>query len=378
MVLSAGQVAGYFSFLSDSMPVVADSVPSHAVLLGRLPLAVACELVRLTAAAPDLHLVGPAGGVAELDLYARELRPAVVVASASQVAVLMALTRPVRVLLYDADTNPPRPGSADCWELRGTIAPLPYLLAERAAWRQTLLHKLRAAAAPRRLLRPAVTGLPPTPPTGLVVIGASTGGPLAVEAVLAQLQSGLRCAVLVAVHLPAAFSSSLVARLRRASTLPVEAAGPGSRLLGGQVLVVPGGTNMVVQRSAAGHYCTYLAAEPAAGGDVPSVDLLMSSAAETGGRVLGVVLTGLGHDGRRGARAIREHGGQVLVQDAASAAVFSMPGAVLRAGWASAALPLAGLSAAINAFGRPPLAGDAAIGRPAFPTPAHAAQPAQH
>lgn len=348
---------------------MADSVSAHPVLLGHLPLAVACELVRLTAAAPDLRLVGPAGGTTDLLAHAQELRPTVIVAASSQLPALAQLARPAAVLVYAGPAAAPLSG-VNCGEpLNTTIQPLPHLLAERAAWRQDVLQKLRLAALPRRWGRLAGA----LPPSGLVVIGASTGGPAAVEVLLAQLRPGLPCAVLVAVHLPAFFTASLVARLRRVSALPVAAASPGRRLEAGQVLVVPGGTNMVVRRSAAGTWTTCLAPEPApTGSDVPCVDLLMSSAAAAvGPAVLGVVLTGLGHDGTRGARAIREHGGQVLVQDGASAAVFSMPGAVLRAGWASAALPLAGLAAAINELGR---AVPAAV--PAGPP--EAARPARH
>lgn len=356
-------------FLSDPAPIVADSAPSHTILFGDLPLAVARELTRLAASASDLRLVGPIVEAAELAAQMRALRPAVVVVAASQLSAISLYPGPARVLLYAAA------GVSELLLFRrshttglsGTIEPLPHLLAERPPWRHGLLQKLRLAAVglvgiPRWSRTPALL-----PPTGLVVIGASTGGPSAVETLLAQLQPGMRCAVLVAVHLPEAFTASLVARLRRASALPVAVANAGSRLLAGHVLVVPGGTNMLVQRSAAGHWNTFLAPEPAsAGGDVPSVDMLMSSAASAVNRVLGVVLTGLGHDGTRGARAISERGGRVLVQDAASAAVFSMPGAVLRAGWASAALPLAGLAAAINEFGRPSPAVVTLAPKPAF------------
>lgn len=328
---------------------MADSAPVHSVLLGHLPLAVACELVRLVADAPDLRLVGPSGGVAELLRYAQELRPAVLVVAAGQLPALTQLARPV--LTYAPLTGGLPAVGADCGSLRDTLPPLPSLLAERAAWRQQVLQKLRLATIPRRWARPTFA-----PPSGLVIIGASTGGPAAIEALLTQLRPNLRCAVLVAVHLPEFFTASLVTRLRRVSALPVGAATPGGRLEAGRVLVVPGGTNMVLRRGAASYWATCRAPETAAAGsDVPSIDLLMGSAAAVvGPPVLGVVLTGLGHDGTCGARAIREHGGQVLVQDGASAAVFSMPGAVLRAGWASAALPLAGLAAAINEFGRAP------------------------
>ena len=337
------------------MPPVADTTPLHTILFGDLPLLVAREFARLVAAAPDLRLVGP---VRETELAAQvhDLRPSVVIVAPSQLAALSQLAKPVQVLVYgSAGLNQ----TLQVYESRrlglaGTIEPIPHLLAERASWRQSLLQKLRLTAvglaAPSRLLTRTPSVIPPS---GLVIIGASTGGPRAIETLLAQLRSDFHCAVVVAVHLPESFTHSFVARLRRTSVLPVAEAVAGGRLMAGQVMVVPGGTNMVVQRGAGGHWTTRLAPETVVTGtDVPSVDMLMSSAAITAGRVLGVVLTGLGHDGTRGARAIQEHGGQVLVQDAASAAVFSMPGAVLRAGWASAALPLSGLAAAINDFGR--------------------------
>jgi two-component system chemotaxis response regulator CheB len=359
------------------MPAVADTAPLHTILFGDLPLLVAREFARLVMAAPDLRLVGPVVRDAELASQICELRPSVIIAVPSQLAMLSQVAKSARVLLYSAA------GTAELlqfqeghrWCLSGIIEPLPHLLAERASWRQTLLQKLRLAAvglaaSPRLLTRTLTV----PPPSGLVIIGASTGGPSAVETLLAQLRADSQCAIVVAVHLPQSFTASFVARLRRKSALPVVAAGAGSRLLAGQVLVVPGGTNMVVRRGVGGHWSTCLAPEPAAvGSDIPSVDILMSSAATAANRAMGVVLTGLGRDGTRGARAIQENGGQVLVQDAASAAVFSMPGAVLRAGWASAALPLAGLAAAINDFGRQPLETTTTPARRAFVTTAHAA-----
>ena len=337
------------------MPAVAEIAPLHTILFGDLPLLVAREFSRLAAAASDLRLVGPVKD-AELVSQAAALRPSVVIVGPQQLQVLARLSSTTRVLLFNPagveELTKLREGSR--WQLSGVVDVLPHLLAERAAWRQALLQKLRLTAnglaAPPWLLAHSSSV---SVPAGLVIIGASTGGPLAVETLLAQLRPDSRCAVVVAVHLPASFTASFVARLRRTSALPVVMAAPGSRLLPGQVAVVPGGTNMVVRRGVAGHWSTCLVPEPRpAGSDVPSVDMLMSSSAVAGSRVLGVVLTGLGHDGTRGARAIREQGGQVLVQDAATAAVFSMPGAVLRAGWASAALPLGGLAAAINDFGR--------------------------
>ena len=340
------------------MPIVADTVPLYTILFGDLPLLVTRELVRLVAVAPDLRLVGPVMQDMELALQVQNVRPSVIIVSGGQLAALSGGAISVPVLLYESETGTDlmQPQEGSRWGLAGIIERLPHLLAERASWRQSVLQKMRLTAKglnPPRWLGARTPFVPV--PTGLVVIGASTGGPLAVEKLLAQLHSNARCAIVVAVHLPASFTASFVTRLRRTSALPVVAAEAGTRLLAGQVVVVPGGANMAIRRGPGGHWTTCLAPESGpTGSDVPSVDVLMCSAATAASRVLGVVLTGLGHDGTQGARAIREHGGQVLVQDATSAAVFSMPGAVLRAGWASAALPLVGLAAAINTFGCPP------------------------
>ncbi|MBC8085499.1 MAG: chemotaxis protein CheB, partial [Hymenobacter sp.] len=119
----------------------------------------------------------------------------------------------------------------------------------------------------------------------------------------------------------------------------------------GRIIVAPGGRNLVVRPALTGPWLSWqtdFSAEAGPSGDEPSVDVLMRSAARTVGRnVLGVVLTGLGRDGTLGAQAIRQGGGMVLVQDEASAAVFSMPKSVIQAGWANAVLPLAELPAAI-------------------------------
>jgi two-component system chemotaxis response regulator CheB len=156
----------------------------------------------------------------------------------------------------------------------------------------------------------------------------------------------------VAVHLPAHFTSSFVERLRRAAQMPVVAGTPGTLLTAGSVIVAPGGQNMVIRsgiNSAWLSWQTEATQESGPTPDEPSVDLLMKSVARAFGRnTTGIILTGLGTDGTRGAQSIQQTGGIVLAQDASSSAVFGMPKSVIEAGFASAVLPLADMPAYLH------------------------------
>ena len=335
------------------------------MLLGNLPASVRAGLVRLFPPGSDVELVGPAAPTTELPTLARRLRPAVVVVTEDQLLGLEELRRhyPVPVLLYSS--HAPLSGMLREVARLGVydyITPAPATGLELLEWQRLLKRKL-AAARPK----PTVADAPllarsrtvPLPPRGLVVIGGSTGGAPAVEEVLRNLPAGFPWAVLVAVHLPAHFTDSLVDRLRRATVLPVAAATSGARLVAGQVLVAPGGHNLAVRPitdSPGLGWQTDFVSE--AGLDVPSVDILMQSAARLVGRnVLGLVLTGLGQDGTAGARSIRQQGGTVIVQDEATSAVFGMPKSVIQAGLASEVLPLSAMTDFVIRHAQPLTAG---------------------
>ncbi len=299
-------------------------------------------------------------------MLARRLRPEGVLVSEDQLPGLEQLQQQfkVPVLLYSA--QPPLPGMLQEVARLGVydyIVSVPAVGTELADWTRLLRRKLLAVRP-----YPAVTvssgSIPqrarvlPLPPQGIVVIGGSTGGAPAVETLLRTLPPNFPWAVVVAVHLPAHFTDSLVSRLRRATNLPVAAAGNGSRLEAGHVLVAPGGRNLIVQPVTGSPWLGWETAFVSeASLDVPSVDILMQSAARLAGRsVVGVVLTGLGHDGTVGARAVRQTGGTVLVQDEATSAVFSMPKSVIQAGLASEVHPLPRLGLALTAHVQPVLA----------------------
>ena len=174
----------------------------------------------------------------------------------------------------------------------------------------------------------------------VVVIGASTGGPSALEQVLPALPADLPVPVLVVQHMPPMFTRLMAERLDRRCALEVREATHGSVIQPGQVLVAPGDRHLTIARREV-HVYVRLTDDPPENYCRPAVDPLFRSAAEVHGPgTLAVVLTGMGNDGRRGSAAVYSRHGRVLAQDAASSTVWGMPGAVVGAGLADRVLPL--------------------------------------
>lgn len=188
------------------------------------------------------------------------------------------------------------------------------------------------------------------PRARVVAIAASTGGPRALAELLRQLPGDLPVPVLVVQHMPPMFTGYLAHGLSTQSALRISEAYPGARFEPGQVWIAPGDRHLVV-RSAGRGLELALHQGPHENGCRPSADPLFRSVAETFGRsALAVVLTGMGQDGTLGARAIRDAGGSVFVQDEASSVIWGMPGSVVKAGLADRVLPLDALAAEIVAL----------------------------
>ncbi len=210
----------------------------------------------------------------------------------------------------------------------------------------SVLPTERAGPMPPAVPLPA-TGPDPVP--SVVVVGASTGGPRALAAVLGALPADFPVPVAVVQHLPAEMSEFFATGLAHACELPVRLAADLERMTPGVVWVAPGGAHLVLEHD--GERARFrLDQGPEVNGCRPAVDPFFRSAARVfGSGVLAVVLTGMGQDGLAGARAVREAQGRVLVQDEASSVVWGMPGVIARAGLASAVVPLEALGDEIRA-----------------------------
>jgi two-component system chemotaxis response regulator CheB len=174
----------------------------------------------------------------------------------------------------------------------------------------------------------------------LLVLGASTGGPPAIETVLRDLGGGLPVPVAVVQHMPAGFTRSFAARLNTCLPMPVREAAHQEALAAGTVYVAPGGIHIRLARGRDG-LRVLLSSTPSSSPHRPSVDLLFGSAAAVvGGRVIAAVLTGMGHDGAAGLAALAQVGAHTIAQDEATSAVYGMPRAALAAGGVREVLPL--------------------------------------
>ena len=243
------------------------------------------------------------------------------------------------------------------------LKPVSYASERLAQIEGELVAKLRevAAARPDRLAVRAerfaatVDRAPPhrrlAPAAGryrCVAIGASTGGPPALQQVLAALPPDLPAGVVIAQHMPEGFTRMFADRLDRLVPLRVREAEGGEALEPGQVLLAPGGRNLLLERGPGGRVVARV--EPPAAGDryVPSVDRLLTSAAGAcGGGVLAVVLTGMGDDGAAGVGAVRAAGGLTLAEAEETCVVYGMPREAVRTGAVQRVLPLPEIGAAI-------------------------------
>jgi len=225
--------------------------------------------------------------------------------------------------------------------------------------RQDLESKLRAilAASPAKLCerveRAAALRLVDPPPARseprvtdrfkMLVIGASTGGPAAIQSIVATLPPDLPCAVAIAQHMPAGFTASFAERLNRLSPWQIGEAVAGRWCRTGEILISPGGRHLSFERQGGG---IRVLVEEAGPSDryAPSVDRLMESAADTfGADVIGVILTGMGHDGRRGMGQIKKRGGFTIAESEETAVVFGMPQEAILEGAIDVVAPLHGI-----------------------------------
>jgi two-component system chemotaxis response regulator CheB len=212
-----------------------------------------------------------------------------------------------------------------------------------------------------RAVRTAAAPAGPPRQVDVLAVGCSTGGPEALTAVLRHLPADLPVPVVVVQHMPPVFTRLFAERLDRAGNLSVSEAVDGTTLRPGHVYIAPGDHHLEVVRVGTA-VRTRLQDGPPENFCRPAVDVLFRSvAAAYRGAALGLVLTGMGQDGKRGAEHLRSGGARIVVQDEASSVVWGMPGAVATAGLADSVLPLDQIGSAvlerINAMRGPEPAG---------------------
>jgi two-component system chemotaxis response regulator CheB len=238
--------------------------------------------------------------------------------------------------------------------------PSRFITKEIESIRDELLEKIRtvrqlkpehlgpAKPAPERLspARP----LRPRRPVRVAAIGASTGGPPALQHILTALPADLDLALVLVQHMPARFTAAFAERVDKAAAIEVREARDGDRIEAGVALLAPGGLRTEVMARGDDLFLR-VRPEPDPDSYVPSIDAVFDSLAEVAGwRSLAVVLTGMGRDGRDGVLKIKENGGAVVAESEVTAVVYGMPKEAAATGKVDRVLPLDEIPAAILEF----------------------------
>ena len=206
-------------------------------------------------------------------------------------------------------------------------------VADRIAKRENPYLKMRAATSGRSGNK-------------LVVLGTSTGGPKALQAVVPKLPADMPCGMVIVQHMPAGFTKSLAERLDYSSQVTVKEAEDNDPILPGYVYIAPGNYHLEITGSGPQRVIS-LNQKPPVGSHRPAVDPTFESVVQYGSDVVSVILTGMGCDGSAGMKKIKEAGGYVIAESKESCVVYGMPKAVVDAGIADEVLPVEQVADAI-------------------------------
>jgi len=311
---------------------------------------------------PAIEVVGEAANGREAIMEVARLRPDVVTMDIEMpvmdgiTAVREIMRRfPTPVLMFSSLTFDGARATLDALDA-GAVDFLPKRFSEisgsgdaarqllRDKVREVGRHRARRSAALATGAAPSREPAAPAPPTGrsraalqpgradLVVIGTSTGGPVALQKVLTALPADFPLPILLVQHMPGSFTPAFAARLNQLCQIEVREAEEGDPLRPGVALLAPGGRQVGLNRRGSATTLRIFDAD-ASQFYKPSVDIAFSEAARAyPGKVLGIVLTGMGADGSRGAADLKRGGSIIWAQDEASSVIYGMPGAVARAG----------------------------------------------
>jgi two-component system chemotaxis response regulator CheB len=293
--------------------VVAGSVPTANAALAYLATAVV-EFVLL-----DIEMPGVDGLTALPDIIAAAPAARVIVVSSAQNGRASGTVQALALGAVDRVDKPTQGGLAGGFSDR-LLAKLVELADDTAVPAPPPTTRCAVAPVPR--------GFNPAS-FDIVAIGASTGGIHALSALLRALPVDMTLPILITQHLPGSFMPYFAAQVAMLGGRPCDVATDCMRVRRGRVIIAPGDAHLRCVRLSDGGAAIRLARTSSASGCMPSVDPMLSSAAEVfGARVLAVMLSGMGRDGAEGARAVRDAGGCVLAQDRATSVVWGMPGAV--------------------------------------------------
>lgn len=328
-------------------------------------------LVRLLADESDIDIVGVARTGEELLDHLADWAPDVLTLDLAMPGMgglatldrLMAV-RPTPVIILSTHSGEGAPMTLEALS-RGAadfIDKEAHSLVDFQGLRSVLVTKIRSLvpshdpdAPPAARVEPAPPPAKPTPVATrsafeVLVIGASTGGPGAIEQLLDALVDHCPVPVLVVQHMPAGFTAAFAERLDRNLPLTVREASHGVPLEPGTVLIAPAGQHLRIA-GADDHFVTELSDEPAGLSHRPAVDELFTSAAQTfGPQALGVLLTGMGRDGADGLLAMFRAGAHTIAEHASSCVVYGMPRAAIELGAAKETVPLDAIGPRVSAL----------------------------
>jgi two-component system, chemotaxis family, protein-glutamate methylesterase/glutaminase len=265
-------------------------------------------------------------------------RPVIMFSSLTQAGT----AETIQALMLGAVDFIPKPGNR--LDIRAAMAEMSAKIktAARARVKPSAVRVLTTVTHAAQLEKPVRTYSKTTP---LILIGASTGGPGALNEIIPALPASLPSPVVIVQHMPAGFTRSLAERLNSISALKVKEAEPGDPLLVGQVLLAPGGFHLTLDENER----VALNQKPAVHGVRPAVDVTLNSLLQHFGKnMLAVILTGMGSDGAHGATLLHSAGGRVIAEHESTCVVWGMPRSVVEAGAADVVLPRPQIARAIE------------------------------
>ncbi len=317
-------------------------------------------LVKIISSDPGMEVVGTANDGEEAIKRVVSLKPDLVTLDLEMPRMdgftflrwlMRNFPRPVLVVT-SRDSNKSVFKALDLGAVDFVVKPVKYASIQLGSIEEDVLSKVREISSlkvedlPAKLSAMAEVEPPRVVPAArswceIVAIGASTGGPPALQNILTRMPRGLPVAIVISQHMPEGFTRLFADRLNRLVGIRVSEASDGDVVEKGRALIAPGGKHLLLSRDDGGQVRVKLAEVREEDRFAPSIDMMMSSAAGIyGDRTIGVLLTGMGDDGVQGLRAIKERKGMTIAESEQTCIVYGMPREAVRRGVVDRVLPL--------------------------------------